>query len=83
MARFFAFFTLFRLSLTFFRRCPLSLWKIIGGGGGAPRAAASFYSAKLCINFSRRIIRREKALSAPYLFTLETVAHHIYHVICE
>ena len=27
----------------------LSLSKIIGGGGGAPRTAASFYSANMCI----------------------------------
>ena len=31
----------------------LSLSKIIGGGGGAPRTAASFYSANMCIALKR------------------------------
>ena len=31
-----------------------------GGGGGASHTAASFYSAKLCIPFTDRIVRRDE-----------------------
>ena len=62
----------------------LSLSKIIGGGGGAPRIAASFYSAKLCILiFLRPAIEIKTELDAPTLKRSCLDTNYSKCIICQ